>query len=298
MPGNPPMRLHKLPRGMRQFSVLAGSEVRLRLDSDRPLASAEMTIAGQSYPLKRMEASSNPDGADAAEQTATAKSASSAQPSPEIWTLPTAGTPLASVADEVAYSIQVHDPEGQTLDQPLEGSIAIEPDQPPAILATTKTPIVLPTGSPTIHYEAADDHALSSIWITWEATAGEASAAESRLGAQAGNASGDTSAAERREGRIDVCRFPLEALPKNHSDDYRLALESLPLKPGDLLKVTFHAADFRGPAAAATTDAEPPLVFQVTDLHGFEASMYEADQKSAGALEDIRRKHSGLGETQ
>ena len=69
----------------------------------------------------------------------------------------------------------------------------------------------------------------------------------------------------------------------------RLALQSLPLKPGDTLKVTFHASDYRGPAAAATTDADPPLVFQVTDLHGFEASMYEADQKSAGVLEDIRK---------
>ena len=70
------------------------------------------------------------------------------------------------------------------------------------------------------------------------------------------------------------------------------------MKPGDTLKVTFHVSDYRGPAAAATVDADPPLVFQVTDLHGFEASMYEADQKSAGALEDIRKKHSGLGETQ
>ena len=41
--------------------------------------------------------------------------------------------------------------------------------------------------------------------------------------------------------------------------DYRLPLQSLPLKPGDTLKVTFHASDYRGPAAAATADADPPL---------------------------------------
>ncbi len=164
----------------------------------------------------------------------------------------------------------------------------IEPDQPPSILATSKTPIVLPTGSPSVHYEANDDHALSSVWITWEATVSDTDASQ---------AVGDGPTSQKREGRIEVCHFSPESPSRSRVDDYRLPLQSLPLKPGDTLKVTFHAADYRGPAAAATTDADPPLIFQVTDLHGFEASMYEADQKSASALEDIRRKHSGLGES-
>ena len=151
---------------------------------------------------------------------------------------------------------------------------------------------MLPTGSPNIHYEAADDHALGCIWLTWEATSGDADVRRPTIGCTPATAAG------KREGRIEVCRFPPEAPPRSREGDYPLALESLPLKPGDTLKVTFHASDYRGPAAAATVDADPPLVFQVTDLHGFEASMYEADQKSAGALEDIRKKHSGLGETQ
>ncbi|MGO9113876.1 MAG: hypothetical protein ACLP9L_31995, partial [Thermoguttaceae bacterium] len=110
---------------------------------------------------------------------------------------------------------------------------------------------------------------------------------------------GDASqAAAKREGRIEICRFPPEASPRTREGDYRLGLHSLPLQPGDTLKVTFHVSDYRGPAPAETVDADPPLIFQVTDLRGFEASMYEADQKSAGVLEDIRKKHSGLGETQ
>ena len=137
---------------------------------------------------------------------------------------------------------------------------------------------MLPTGSPSIHYQAADDHALGRIWLTWEATSGETA-----------------SEGDKREGQIEVCRFPPEASPRNREDDYRLPLESLSLKPGDTLKVTFHATDYRGPAPAATTDADPPLVFQVTDLAGFLASQYEADQKSAETLEDIRKKHTGVG---
>ena len=260
--------VQKLPHGMWQFSVLAGAEVRLKLDSDRPLKAAEVTIAGQTYPLRRAGA---PAGGE------------------ELWMLPSAGTPLASVAKEISYRIQVHDIEGQTLEPPLEGAIGIDADLPPAITAKCKTPIVLPTGSPNIHYEAADDHALGCIWLTWEATSDDTSPSIA--------AAATTTAPAKREGRIEVCRFPPEASPRNREADYPLALRSLPLQPGDTLKVTFHASDFRGPVPSATADADPPLVFQVTDLHGFEASMYDADQKSAGVLEDIRKKHSGLGDT-
>jgi hypothetical protein len=276
----------KLPRGMRQFAVLAGAEVRLTLDSDRPLSAAELTVAGQKYSMH---------------------SAGALADGKELWTPDTAGTPLASVAKELPYSIQIKDEEGQTLERPLEGEISIETDLPPGISASTKTLIVLPTGAPKIHYEAADDHALSCIWLTWEATSDAAEKRDDDLNhsghssAATGSAypAGETShAAGKREGRIEVCRFPTEALPRSREGDYALALKSLPLQPGDTLKVTFHASDYRGPAAAETADADPPLVFQVTDLRGFEASMYEADQKSASVLEDIRKKHSGLGETQ
>ena len=252
--------IQKLPRGMRQFPVLAGSEVHLRLESDRPLKSAEATIAGRACPLQREDAQAN--GA-------------------EIWTLAAAGTPLNSVAEETPYEIQVHDVEGQILDEPLKGVVTIEPDQPPGITASTVTPIVLPTGAPTIHYEAADDHALGRIWVTWEATSGDT-----------------TNVSEKRGGEVEVCRFPAESPPRNRKEDYRLKLDSLSLKPGDTLKVTFHVSDYRGPAQAVTVDADPPLVFQVTDQRGFEASMYDFDQKSSGVLEDSRKKLSGIGETQ
>jgi hypothetical protein len=263
-----------LPRGRRQFSVLSGSQVRLTLDSDRPLQSAEATLAGKAHHMQ-------PAGKSAAGK--------------ELWTLATDGTPLASVAQEVPFSIQVRDPEGQTLDQPLKGIVSIEPDQPPGITATTKTTLVLTTGSPNIEYKAADDHALGCIWLTWEAVAGDADVQPAATnGASAGNAA----PADRREGRIEIDRFSLDAGLRSQEGNYALPLRSLPLKPGDTLKVTFHVSDYRGPAPAETVDADPPLVFQVTDLPGFLSSMYDSDQKSAGALEDLRKKHSGLGESQ
>lgn len=92
--------------------------------------------------------------------------------------------------------------------------------------------------------------------------------------------------------------LPPEASPRSREGDYPLPLKSLPLKPGDTLKVIFHVSDFRGPAAAATVDADPPLVFQVTDLPGFLASQYESDQKTGGGLDNINTQLTGQGEKQ
>ena len=258
--------VQKLPRGMRQFAVLAGSEVRLKLDSDRPLKAAEVKIAGRA------------DLPDATRRCRGQRRGSL-----------DAGHRRHAAGIRCRGTV-VFDP-GSRRGRPNPGAAAGRFHHHRARPAAghhgqrRKTPIVLPTGSPNIHYEAADDHALGRIWLTWEATAGDVSAA---LPTRPRNArAGSRSAASRPKPS-----------PRSQAADYPLALQSLPLKPGDTLKVTFHASDYRGPAAAATVDADPPLVFQVTDLRGFEASMYEADQKSAGALEDIRKKHSGLGETQ
>jgi hypothetical protein len=270
----------KLARGMRDFTALAGSEIKLKIDCDRPIKAAEVTIAARAYPMQRAESPGPVPGAK------------------QAWTLAAAGTPLASVAADIRYSIQIHDPEGQTLERPLEGSVSIEPDLPPGILAKTRSPIVLPTGSPNIHYEAADDHALSRIWLTWEVTSDSVPSAAGDGQSAKPNQPAGSPQPEKREGQIEICRFSPSEAPLTREGDFPLALQSLPLKPGDTLKVTFHASDYRGPATAAIADADPPLVFQVTDLAGFEASMYDSDQKSEGVLEDIRKKHSGLGDSQ
>ena len=155
MRGGRAVEVQKLPRGMRQFAVLAGSEVRLTLDSDRPLKTVEVKIAEQAAVVSAAD-DGKPKAADAkpVEQTFLMQRGDAQAGGEEVWTLATASTPLASVAKELSYSIQIHDVEDQTLDRPLEGAVTIEPDQPPGILARTKTPIVLPTGSPNIHYEA------------------------------------------------------------------------------------------------------------------------------------------------
>jgi hypothetical protein len=218
----------------------------------------------------------------------------------ELWQPSENNSPLASVAKNSPFSIQVVDIEGQT-PEALDGFITIEADLPPRVAAATKTTTVLPTASPKIAYGAADDHALSAIWYTWEVTGGTNNSADTSA------ASGFAKPKEKerdstslsspiRSGKIELSKFGPEKYPKLVEQTCNLELQSLHLVPGDTLKVTFHASDYRGPADPATADADP-LVFQVTDLQGFEASMFEADQKSANILETMRKNLSGLGET-
>ena len=45
--------MQKLPRGMRQFSVTEGSEVRMKVHTDKPLKEAILTLDDKPFPLAR-----------------------------------------------------------------------------------------------------------------------------------------------------------------------------------------------------------------------------------------------------
>ena len=144
----------RMPKGMRQITVLEGSEVRLQLRSDKPLRAATIALDDAQHALHRRAA----DTAGAAEAAE------------EIWVLDSQGTPLASVVEPLRYAINVTDDEDQHLERPIEGMIRIQADSPPRIAAAAITTVVLPSAAPTIYYRALDDHALGRIWLSYEIT--------------------------------------------------------------------------------------------------------------------------------
>jgi hypothetical protein len=249
--------VQKLPRGTGQFAVIEGSEVRLRVHSDRPLKSVALTVGEKPIAPVRRQAESSEEG--------------------ETWAPKTVGTPLAAVTEPLRYSIQVTDAEDQQLERPVEGFIRIEPDLPPRVAAATKTPFILPAAQPTIYFGATDDHAVGRIWLTWEVLRDGASAA-----------------AEAPQEQIDIYRSADAAkLQATQEGAYAFDLGSLHLSRGDTLRVTLHASDYRGQREGKTAHAEP-LVFQVTDEQGIISSMLEGDQKSARELESIIKNLLGI----
>jgi hypothetical protein len=253
-----------IPDGMRQFSVVEGSQVRMTVRSNKRLKEAVLTLDDNSVGLARQQQATD-DGA------------------PDLWTLPSTPTALDAVVQPLRYSVQVKDEDSQELEQPIKGAVRIQADLPPRIAAATVTPFVLPDkGRPKIYFRAIDDHAVGRVWLTYEVVRGESRSSE--------NVSG--------QGESPIFKLADGAKPQaDVQSEYEFSIAPLKVSKGDTIKVTLHAQDFRGGREGKTASAEP-LAFQVTDLLGFQASMLEADKQSARELRIMIQRELGIGETQ
>ena len=243
----------KVAPGLRQVSVVEGSRVNVRIRSDKPLRQATLAVDGRKLALRREE---------------------SAGGRADSWALDVAGTPLAAVIEEIPYTIQVEDVDGLHLQQPLQGVIRIEPDQPPQISGSIITPKVLPTARPTIHYAASDDYGLARVAVIRQVI----------------HADGQTS-----EDQVEIYKPASEqALERKREDRYALDLAPLKLVKGDQVKIVLQAVDFRGPRPGQATLSDP-MVFQVTDQQGILTMMMESDRQSAEQLKKMIHDELGVG---
>jgi hypothetical protein len=243
----------KVAAGLRQVPVIEGSRVNVRIRSDKRLRQATLAIEGRQFALAREE---------------------SAGGRADSWSLDAAGTPLAAVIEEIRYTIQVEDLDGLHLQQPLQGVIRPEPDQPPQISGSIVTPKVLPTARPTIRYVASDDYGLARVAIVRQVI----------------HADGQTS-----EEQVEIYKPASEkALQRKIEDRYALDLAPLQLAKGDQVKVVLQAVDFRGPRPGQATLSEP-MVFQVTDQQGILTMMMESDRQSAEQLKKMIHDQLGVG---
>ncbi len=130
----------ELDGGSRQFSVLEGSQARLRLVcANKPLASVRLTIGETTFLAVNSDS----------RRTAS-------------WTLPP-GTPFDSIREGLKYEIQVTDQDGLSLESPIAGQIRLKVDRAPRIVASAVTRQVLPTAQPKIDYAAGDDFGVARI---------------------------------------------------------------------------------------------------------------------------------------
>ncbi len=131
--------------GPRQLAVIEGSRVSVGIECrNKPLQSAQLTIAGQSYPLQPFDDSRR------------------------RWQLSSDNTPLANVREGLRYTLDVVDVDGLTLPEPLDGLIRIKTDRPPRVTAAIVTQHVLPTGKPRIVYGAVDDFGVAGLRLLYQ----------------------------------------------------------------------------------------------------------------------------------
>lgn len=252
------------PAGLRQISVLEGSNVHLTVKADQALSRIALTIEEKPYPLRLVAANGDATPGSIADKEASAR-----------WVLPHGQTPLDSVVQTLRYAVTAVDSQGVSLPETIEGSIRVVPDQAPRVSATAITRHVLPAARPTVRYRVDDDYGLANLSITYEIV--------------------------RRDGSTEAVQRPVvnyedaDDRPLKIDDALRLELSRLELSKGDELRVTLTATDFRGPRPGESSQSEP-LVFQVTDKQGILGLMAESDEEAVEELEMMIRRQMDLGE--
>jgi hypothetical protein len=247
--------------GTRQIAVVEGSSVEVKLHSNnKPLTQAVLTVEDKPYPLT----SRDKQGLR--------------------WTLAGPGSPLHEIHQPLRYSIQVQDQDGLALEQPIEGYIRIRADRKPRIQPPDLvTALVLPKAKPTVDFHVTDDYGLSRLAIKVQVVRKVPLSVEEpdEMQDQVDHVSRDM-----------IVVDPSEQPKRSLSGRYALVLESFQLSPGDELKVTLEAFDYRGEFQPLSNISEP-LVLKVTDVQGILLGMRNTDERSAQSLDNIIEISSG-----
>jgi hypothetical protein len=234
------------PPGRLSAAVLEGSRVDVRVESaNKPLRQAWLLAAEQKWQLRAIDAERR------------------------RWEFDPSGTPLAAVTEPLEFTVEAVDDDGFAPAEILRGSILLRADQPPTIAAEVVTKYVLPTGKPSLVYQATDDIGVQSLAVLRQVLHGDGSTTEDRveipLQPQA--------PASRRQL---AGKFPLE-------------LAGLQLQKGDRVTVRLEARDRNGDPDRATAQSEP-FTLEVTDEQGLYEAMAETDQRSARKMDEIIQK--------
>jgi hypothetical protein len=234
------------PAGRLSAAVLEGSRVDVRVEAaNKPLRQAWLLAADQKWELR---------GGDAERRE---------------WTFDPSGTPLAAVTEPIEFTVEALDDDGFAPAETLRGSILLRADQPPTIAAEVVTKYVLPTGKPSLVYQAADDIGVQSLAVLRQVLHGDGSTTEDRVAIP-------LPAAAATSRRQLAGKFPLE-------------LAGLQLQKGDRVTVRLEARDRNGDPNRATAQSEP-FTLEVTDEQGLYEAMAETDQRSARKMDEIIQK--------
>ncbi|MBN8625587.1 MAG: hypothetical protein J0M17_08870 [Planctomycetes bacterium] len=234
------------PPGRLSADVLEGSRVDVRVAcANKSLRQAWLSAAEQKWPLRTLDAQRRE------------------------WEFDPSGTPLESVVEPLEFSVEAVDDDGFAPAEILRGSILLRADQPPTIAAEVVTKYVLPTGKPSLLYQAADDIGVQSLAVLRQVLHGDGSTTQDRVEIP-------LPAAAATARRQLAGKFPLE-------------LAGLQLQKGDRVTVRLEARDRNGDPDRATAQSEP-FTLEVTDEQGLYEAMAETDQRSARKMDEIIQK--------
>ncbi len=231
--------------GMRQISVVEGSQVEVRLSADKLLQKAVLAIDEESFAMARDEARAT-EG--------------------DNWSLAPVGTPLEAVLEPIRFAVQVTDTHELQLERPVQGVIRIKADHAPRVMASLRTEYILPTARPSVIYEAGDDYGLARITLLRQVVRDSGTTDEDEVVVY-------ELAAEGKPERIKngVYRMDLEPLGLAKGDQLRVTVQATDYRGPREGKVSlseplvFQVTDQQG-ILAAITEADRQLVNEYKEM--------------------------------
>lgn len=199
------------------MAVLAGSDVSLKVVSDRELDAPELTLLR-----------------GAAQSMSTLSPIADAE---NTWQLDQQQASLNNIQETVTYQLNAVDKYGLSPASPIRGTIRVVPDRIPSASLQTIHHVVLATASPVIRYRASDDFGLAALAFQLKIHHGQTAprVVEVTLKSFAVNQSPQTS--QEGEFSLDLAPWALEV--------------------GDRVEVTLVATDFRENAAEMRGQSDP-----------------------------------------
>lgn len=164
------------------------------------------------------------------------------------WKLAAAPRALQTVARDAAFTVRVIDVDGLSTPDAFSCVVRAVGDRPPTARAEALTTVIVPGARPTIAYHVADDVALAKVLME-------------RAIMRAG---------ETRQ--LEPIEIEVNGRPATIEGRVQLDTSELSLHPGDELRATFAAVDFRGEEAGRRAVSDV-VRFRVADEAGALAAL-------------------------
>ncbi len=217
------------------------------------------------------------------------------------WSSPAGVAELSDLRRELRYEVRVVDDDGLSPSLPLRGVVRVRPDEAPTAALELVHRVILPAARPQLVYRAGDDYGLGGLELVVDiergAPAQEPSDAEEPVSAVErldSDGSTQTASVETRRFVLPLPQTPVlsDRLPLTGS--YALDLAPLELTPGDRLRLTVEAADYRGTSEAVKSVSEARIL-EVGDEKAVLAAIREADERSETQLNELIRSELSIG---
>jgi hypothetical protein len=227
-----------LPDDLFGVSLIEGTSIRLRLESDEELRTVRVKLRNTAGETKTHDLRPVVVAAEIEQRM--------------IWELPPKDTWLEAVDSSISFEFEIVDGFGGQPRRPLTGNIHVHSDRPPTVSLGSLHHNALPLATPTVECRVEDNFGLSNVALTYDVVRHADGPPERHRAVLY----------ELREGEQSQDSSPPE---KSGSFEHVIRFGELKLDVGDKVRIQLHATDWRGDGKGQTQSSDP-MTINIADV--------------------------------